>query len=121
VLADDAAVSDVAAYIATLPHQPATATIDGNASRGQAFFVTCGTCHGRQGEGNYALDAPRLAGQQDWYLKRQLENFKRGVRGTHPDDEFGFQMSLMAKILKDDEAVNDVIAYINTLRPGDES
>lgn len=117
VLADDAAISDVAAYIATLPHQPAAVTITGNASRGQSFFVTCGTCHGRRGEGNYALNAPRLAGQEDWYLKRQLENFKQGVRGAHPDDEFGFQMTLMAKILKDDEAVDDVIAYINTLKP----
>ena len=30
-------------------------------------------------------------------------------------------MILMAKILKDDETVNDVIAYINTLQPDDGS
>ena len=117
VLANDAAVSDVAAYIATLPRQAAETTIQGDASRGQSFYVTCGTCHGRKGEGNYALDAPRLAGQQDWYLKRQIENFKQGTRGAHPQDEFGSQMALMAKILKDDQAVDDVISYINTLKP----
>ena len=121
VLANDAAISDVAAYIATLSQQPATTTITGNASRGQSFYQTCGTCHGRKGEGNYALDAPRLAGQEDWYLKRQIENFRTGVRGTHPDDEFGVQMTLMAKMLKDDAAVDDVIAYINTLNPDDPS
>ena len=117
VLVDDAAVSNVAAYIASLPHQPAAPTIEGNAGRGQSFYRTCGTCHGRQGEGNYALDAPRLAGQQDWYLKRQIENFKQGVRGTHPQDEFGPQMGLMARMLKDEQAIDDVIAYINTLNP----
>lgn len=121
VLANDAAVSDVAAYIASLPRATAAATIEGNAGRGQEFFVTCGTCHGRQGEGNYALNAPRLAGQEDWYLKRQIENFQAGLRGAHPDDEFGVQMMLMANMLKDDAAIADVIAYINTLNPDERS
>jgi len=118
VLANDAAINNVAAYIATLPLEPGAATIQGNASRGQGFYQTCGTCHGRQGEGNYALNAPRLAGQEDWYLKRQIENFKNGVRGAHPADEFGVQMSLMARMLSDDAAINDVVAYINSLQPG---
>lgn len=116
-LTDDAAISDVSAYIGTLPHQPAPVTIDGNPARGRSFYVTCGTCHGGNGEGNFALNAPRLAGQHDWYLKRQLDKFKQGVRGEHPDDEFGVQMILMARMLKDDQAVDDIIAYINTLNP----
>jgi cytochrome c oxidase subunit 2 len=121
VLANDAAISDVAAYIATFPDTDGADTITGDASRGQSFYVTCGTCHGRQGEGNYALNAPRLAGQEDWYLKRQIENFRQGVRGAHPDDEFGVQMTLMANMLNDDASIDDVIAYINTLTPGDDS
>ena len=52
----------------------------------------------------------------DWCLVRQLQNFKDGVRGTHQDDEYGFQMNQMASALKDDNAINDVVAYINTLR-----
>jgi cytochrome c oxidase subunit 2 len=121
VLANDAAISDVAAYIATFPDTDGADTITGDASRGQSFYVTCGTCHGRQGEGNYALNAPRLAGQEDWYLKRQIENFRQGLRGAHPDDEFGVQMTLMANMLNDDASIDDVIAYINTLTPGDDS
>ena len=120
-LADDAAVSNVAAYIGTLPHAPAVTTIEGNPERGRGYYLTCGTCHGPEGEGNPALDAPRLAGQQDWYLKRQIENFRQGIRGAHADDEFGVQMMLMARSLKDEQAINDVVAYINTLKPDDES
>ena len=32
-------------------------------------------------EGNKALHAPRLAGMDSEYMKRQLRHFKRGVRG----------------------------------------
>ena len=55
-------------------------------------------------------------GMQDWYLVRQLHNFQRGIRGAHPDDLYGFQMLQMADILQNDQAVNDVVAYINTLQ-----
>ena len=61
------------------------------------------------------MNAPRMAGMTDWYLARQIENFKEGIRGAHPTDFYGFQMSLMAKTLHDEQAVNDLVAYINTL------
>ncbi len=61
------------------------------------------------------MNAPRTAGMSDWYIATQLHNFKQGIRGRHPDDLYGWQMAEMAKILKDDDAVNDVVAYINTL------
>jgi cytochrome c oxidase subunit II len=47
---------------------------------------------------------------------RQLQNYKQGIRGTHPEDSYGEQMRLMAAILVDDQAIHDVVAYINTLR-----
>ena len=61
------------------------------------------------------MNAPRLSGQYDWYIKRQLENFKTGVRGTDPKDIYGAQMRPMAMILATDEQVLDVTAYIATL------
>ena len=51
----------------------------------------------------------------DWYLVRQLKNFQSGVRGTHPEDKYGEQMGFMSKQLYGDDAINDVVAYINTL------
>ena len=62
------------------------------------------------------MNAPRLAGMSDWYLVTQLKNFKQRIRGAHPDDKYGDQMALMAATLADDQATNDLVAYINTLR-----
>lgn len=114
-LAGPSAVSDVSAYIETLQDSPVPDTVEGDAQRGFSYFVTCGTCHGAKGQGNQGLNAPRLAGQHDWYIKRQLENFKQGVRGSHKQDLYGVQMLMMSKILQDDKAMNDLVAYINTL------
>lgn len=115
VLADDAAIDNVAAHIATFPDNPAAASISGDESHGKKLYAVCAYCHGDDGMGNQALNAPRLAGMSDWYLARQLQNFKSGVRGAHPQDYYGFQMGLMGQSLHNEDAVNNIIAYINTL------
>ncbi len=116
-LADDAAMANVVAYIRTLPDNPAPATVKKSVSDGQKRYATnCGICHGANGQGIQAMNAPRLAGMSDWYLVTQLKNFKQGVRGVHPDDKYGAQMKLMAETLVDDQVTNDLVAYINTLR-----
>ena len=114
-LADDAAINDVVAYINQLSPTVGEKTITGNPARGEKYYVTCATCHGQNGEGNFGLKAPRLTGQHDWYIKRQLENFKAGIRGSHSDDLFGLQMRLMSQILQDEKAMDDLVAYLNTL------
>ena len=63
----------------------------------------------------FPLNAPRAAGMSDWYIARQLQNFKSGARGSHPQDYYGMQMGFMGRILQDDQAINDLVAYINTL------
>jgi cytochrome c oxidase subunit 2 len=115
-LGDDAAVDNVIAYVKALPDNPAPATVKGDPKNGQRHFVTCGACHGADGRGIRATNAPRLAGMSDWYLVTQLKNFKQGVRGAHPKDMYGPQMASMAPMLVDDQAMNDLVAYINTLR-----
>ena len=87
----------------------------GNAAVGAAQYTVCAACHGQQGEGLQALNAPKLAGQEAWYLKRQLNNYKAGLRGAHDDDIFGKQMAPMAATLVNDAAINNVIAHIQTL------
>ncbi len=120
ILADDAAVRDVAAYIKSFPESAVHGQDEplsvGDANRGRKLFVTCGTCHGINGQGNYATNSPRLNGQEGWYLRRQLNNFKQGIRGAHPDDPFGPQMSSMSRMLRNEKDMNDIIAYIVTLR-----
>jgi cytochrome c oxidase subunit 2 len=116
-LVDDTAIDNVSAYIKTLPDNPAPATVTGNANDGQRLFVsTCGACHGPNGRGVQATNAPALRGMSDWYLVTQLKNFKHGVRGAHPQDMYGPQMALVSQILPDDRAISDLVAYINTLR-----
>ena len=115
-LADDAAIDNVVAYIATLPDKPAPITVQGDAAKGKTAYALCATCHGPKGEGNQQQNGPRLAGQDDWYLVRQIDAFKTGLRGTHPQDTYGLQMKPMAATLTTDQAVKDVVAYINTLR-----
>ncbi|HET8745019.1 MAG TPA: c-type cytochrome, partial [Ramlibacter sp.] len=112
-LADDAAISNVAAYVASLPDTPAATTISGNVTSGARRYTTCAACHGAQGQGIAATNAPRLKGMSDWYLARQLKNFREGVRGAHAQDPHGAQMALIAAMLPDDAAIGDVIAYIN--------
>ena len=114
-LADDSAVRNVSAYIASLPDSDSPSTMSGDVERGGEIFVTCKSCHGSDGQGIWALNAPRLKGSNDWYMARQLENYKQGIRGSHPQDLYGKQMSLLTIMLRDEQAINDVVAYINTL------
>ncbi|WP_435102867.1 c-type cytochrome [Arhodomonas sp. AD133] len=116
-LPDRAAMADIAAYVATLPDNPAEETVSANAARGESLYRTCSACHGPQGQGRRTTNAPRLAGMSDWYLLRQLEHFRQGVRGHHPEDFYGAQMASMSEMLTDQRAVRDVIAYIDTLPP----
>ena len=115
-LADEAAINNVIAYIKTLPDSPAPATLQDNESHGRNLYGTCGTCHGSNGRGMQATNAPRIAGMSDWYMLTQLKNFKQGIRGAHPKDMYGPQMASMAAILADDQATKDLVAYINTLK-----
>ena len=51
----------------------------------------------------------------NWYLIQELENFRIGARGVHPEDVWGAMMRGNAVAL-DDETVKNVVAYIQTLR-----
>jgi cytochrome c oxidase subunit 2 len=114
-LADAAAIENVIAHIQTFPDNPAPQTVDGNLRNGEKLYTVCAYCHGADGQGIQATNAPRMAGMTDWYLLRQLQNFKDGVRGGHPQDFYGMQMGFMGRQLQTEDQINDVIAYINTL------
>ncbi len=115
MLADDAAVRNVVAYITSLPEKRPETTVHGDAERGERLYRTCSSCHGADGKGIWSTYAPRLSNMSDWYLARQLQNFKQGIRGSHPQDFYGAQMSSMARVLADDEAISDLLNYVHTL------
>lgn len=108
----------VAAYVAAMPKASPPPTIEGgDPESGKQKYTPCIACHGVQGEGNQALNAPPLAGMSDWYQVRALEKFKAGIRGTNPKDPSGMLMRPMSMTLADHQAILDVVSYINTLSP----
>ena len=115
-LASEEALQNLAAYIGTFPNEPSPVTVEGDAAAGKAAYAVCAACHGDKGQGNEALGGPRLAGQSDWYLVSQIKKFKQGQRGYHDMDHGGRQMRPMVMSLADDKAINDVVAYINSLQ-----
>jgi len=68
-----------------------------------AAYGSCVACHGAAAQGNPALGAPALAGQDAAYLARQLSHFKSGVRGGDARDTRGGQMKAMAASLSDED------------------
>ena len=111
----DESIADIVDWVGDWEYVPAEATVEGNVRQGRTAFQACAACHGANAQGNEALGAPALAGQNDWYLLTQLRNFRAGFRGSHQEDTFGSQMVTMSKTLTDDQAVINVVSYINTL------
>ena len=108
-------VRAVAVYIASLPPAAPVSTVVGDQERGKNLYTTCSACHGPDGKGNEAVKSPGLRHQGDWYLVSQLKKFRAGLRGAQKDDAPGAQMRAMTVMLQDDQALNDIAAYVLTL------
>jgi cytochrome c oxidase subunit 2 len=89
----------------------------GDPSKGETLFAICASCHGPTASGMQAIGAPRTAGQNPWYLRRQIANFKTGIRGANVKDFYGIQMPPIMDTLRTQQDVEDVIAYLGTLEP----
>lgn len=83
-------------------------------SGAQIYQQTCTACHGENGGGNFELKSPPIAGLPQWYLALQLERFRNGQRGAHPEDATGIQMAAIAKTLEPD-AVAAVIIHVSEM------
>lgn len=116
----DQDMADLAAYFATQVRQPGTAGEQamptgqkiyrgGNKATG---LPACGGCHGPTGAGNPTANYPSLSGQQVDYVKKQLDDYKSGVRGK---EGTGIIMRDIAAKMKPEEmqAVTDYIAGLH--------
>ena len=118
LMLDDAGVTNVSAYIASLPDTPAAPTIvDADVSNGARIYDrNCKACHLEDGSGTWYTDAPALAGMSDWYFVNQINSFRNKIRGLHANDLYGEQMVWMATAMANQDEVADVAAYLNSLR-----
>ena len=101
-LGTDQDIDDVVAYVGSLNGRGKHSGVKGDIKKGKSAYAVCVTCHGANGQGIEALNAPKIAGLPDWYVERQLNNFKSGIRGFHAKDIFGQQMRPMAMALLND-------------------
>ena len=117
-LKDTTEMLDLIAYIDSLADVKLVSTATGDIKKGQRTYQTlCGSCHGPGAKGNELMHAPRLNGLESWYLKSQITKFKTSLRGAHPDDVYGAPMIPMMALLKDEQAIDDVIDYIQSTVP----
>ena len=90
-----------------------SADASADASKGKAYYShQCGACHGPGGKGIKSIGAPGLAGLDSWYLKKQLDKFQSGIRGSAKGDTHGGQMVYYMNRLKNKEDLDDIIAYL---------
>ncbi len=83
LMAQDAAPAATATANSSSAAAPASVAVaaikPGDASAGQANAAVCGACHGLDGNSSDA-QYPKLAGQSEQYIVRQLTDFKSGKR-----------------------------------------
>ncbi len=61
------------------------------------------------------MGAAPFLNSSDWYLVRQVENFRAGIRGARPGDQGGALMRPMVSKLTGEQDIKDVVAYITSL------
>lgn len=114
LLPDEKAIQDVSAYLASLKSMPSDVKVSAS-ERGAWLYRNCAYCHGKNAEGNFAMNAPKLLGQESWYLKRQILNYQKGIRGRHQKDQYGNQMIMMAKTITNETDIDLLLNYIKAL------
>ncbi len=77
-------------------------------TKGAELYKQCILCHGDKGDGNPAQKAPRIAGQYDWYVLKQLQDIKGGTVRKNP-----VMIPFISKLSEQD--MKDLSAYISKL------
>lgn len=84
-------------------------------ARGEYLYKNCVQCHGTDGKGSDLVPAPQIAGLPAWYITAQVQKFRGGIRGAHPDDVGGLKMRPMSRTLKSEADVELVAKYVESL------
>ncbi|MEN0067050.1 MAG: c-type cytochrome [Myxococcota bacterium] len=109
----DEAIELLGPFVEDLDPAPQAPTA--KVSGGAAAYGVCSSCHGPDGLGNEALQAPALAQQHPAYLTRQLRHYRDGGRGGPQGAPLGMTMAAQATGLSDDR-IERLVAHIGSLR-----
>ncbi|TGD48299.1 c-type cytochrome [Halobacteriovorax sp. Y22] len=75
--------------------------------RADKLYKQCIACHAKDGSGKAANKAPRIGGQMEWYIEKQLLDMKNGVRVNQ-------QMLTIVKKLSPED-IADLAAYLSKI------
>lgn len=90
----------------------ASAVAQGDAENGKAISVTCGACHGADGNSAIAMN-PKLAGQHASYLVKQLTEFKLASQSGGKEGRNNAVMNGMAGVLSEQDML-DLAAFFSS-------
>ncbi|MEF2485403.1 c-type cytochrome [Vibrio mimicus] len=85
----------------------------GSIEAGKAKSLTCAACHGADGNSQLTI-YPKLAGQHEKYLEKQLKELKLGASSGGKQGRYDPVMSAMAMPLSDED-IADLAAYYSSL------
>lgn len=81
----------------------------------------CVACHGSEAQGDLGLQAPSLAGMENWYTQIQLQKFKAGLRGAHFKNPEGIAMRSALELVRSEgdpnRSFSHLAHYLATLEP----
>jgi cytochrome c553 len=113
VMGGPQAISDVAAYIESLPMTPNPGKGEGGNDKKaeKLFYRKCSECHGADGSGDAERFYPRIQGQHYEYLLRQIMWIREGKRrNANPD-----MMRRVKKMKKEDLKL--LVDYVSRIKP----
>ena len=110
VALDERSIAFVGRYIENLTANKNRNSLNlENAERGKKLYKNfCSECHGENAEGKRANRIPPMTSQQDWYLLRQMENFKAGKRTHHKSANYSLTK----------EEIQSVITWVSEVANG---
>ena len=76
-------------------------------THGSELYKACVVCHGKRGDGKKSQNAPKIGGQMQWYIEKQLTDMKSGARVNK------VMMPYLKKLEGND--FKDLAAYISKL------
>ncbi|MBM3260221.1 MAG: c-type cytochrome [Candidatus Sericytochromatia bacterium] len=93
------------------PDQRMSASSD----RQKQLYAYCMQCHQIDGGGHKLAAAPNIGGLDSAYVENQLNKWRDGVRGAHPDDAEGLRMRPMLRTLAGTDDIKVVAAYVASM------